>query len=277
MLETNRRHWDELVGVHLGPGGYDLTRLRAGDGWLGPIVESTLAAVVGNVAGQRVIHLQCHFGADTLTLAQRGAEVVGVDFSTPAIAAARGLARELGLSERSRFVECDLYAAPETVGEGGSFDLAFVTWGAIGWLPDIRAWARVVAFFLRAGGRLVLVEGHPAALVFDDSAPPSAEGKPGWLVPYFDRSALEFEDAVDYADPQARIANPRCYSWLHPLGDVATALLEAGFTLVSLKEHPRVAWQMFRTLEADAEGMFGWPDRPWLPLSYALVAERGPS
>ncbi|MFO1141261.1 MAG: methyltransferase domain-containing protein [Amaricoccus sp.] len=112
MLAANRRHWDELVGIHLDPGGYDLDRLRAGDGWLGPIVEAELAAAAPDLEGRRVVHLQCHFGADTLVLAQRGAAVVGVDFSPSAIDAARALAAELRLADRARFVECDLYDAP---------------------------------------------------------------------------------------------------------------------------------------------------------------------
>ncbi|HVL21124.1 MAG TPA: class I SAM-dependent methyltransferase, partial [Amaricoccus sp.] len=165
-----------------------------------------------------------------------------------------------------------LYDAPEAVPERG-FDLVFVTWGAIGWLPDIRGWARVVAGFLRPGGRLLLVEGHPAAMVFDDEAPPSADGMPGFFVPYFDPAALATEEA-DYANPAAPLAHRRTYTWLHPLGAVASALVEAGLGLVSLREHDAVPWRMFARLVGDDAGLYRWPDRPWLPLSYALVAEK---
>ena len=271
MLAANRRHWDELVGIHLAPGGYDLHRLRAGDGWLGPIVEAELATAAPDLADRRVIHLQCHFGADTLVLAQRGAAVVGVDFSPVAIGAARALAAELGLADRASFVECDLYDAPRAVAEAG-FDLAFVTWGAIGWLPDIRGWARVVAGFLRPGGRLLLVEGHPAAYVFDDAAA-SADGMPGFFVPYFDPAPLAADEA-DYANRQAALDHPRTYTWLHPLGGVASALVDAGLGLARLQEHDAVPWQMFDRLVPGGDGLWRWPDRPWLPLSYTLVAER---
>src|SRR2546423_8891647 len=124
---ANRAHWDELVALHLGPRGYDLTALRAGRRRLHAIEEAELPPV----AGKRILHLQCHFGADSLTLAQRGAEVVGLDFSAPAIAAARGLAAELGLAERARFVEADLYNASKAVPQPHGFDLLFVTWEAI--------------------------------------------------------------------------------------------------------------------------------------------------
>ncbi|MBV9775999.1 MAG: class I SAM-dependent methyltransferase, partial [Acetobacteraceae bacterium] len=132
----NRANWDERVAVHLGPGSdynSNLTQLRAGRRRLDPITEAEL----GSVAGLRVLHLQCHFGADTLALAQRGAEVVGLDFSAPAVDAARALAAELGLSGNARFVQSDVYEAAQAVPEPGGFDRVFVTWGAIGWLPDI--------------------------------------------------------------------------------------------------------------------------------------------
>jgi SAM-dependent methyltransferase len=138
--EVNRANWDERTGIHLGPGsGYDLGPLRAGRGALDAIVRAEL----GPVAGLRVLHLQCHFGKDTLTLAQGGAAaVVGLDFSAPAIAAARRLAGELGLADRARFVEADLYDAPRAIPEPGGFDLVFVTWGALCWLPGWSSMTR---------------------------------------------------------------------------------------------------------------------------------------
>jgi SAM-dependent methyltransferase len=264
----NRANWDERVAVHLGPRGYDLARLRAGKGRLHPIEEAELPPL----AGRRVLHLQCHFGADTLTLAQRGAVVVGLDFSAAAIAAARALAQELKLADRARFVEADLYAAPAAIDAQGGFDLVFVTWGAIGWLPDIAAWAGIVAHFLKPGGRLYLAEGHPAALVLDDAAA-GPDGRPGFLVPYLGGRAMLFEDERDYADPEARLANRRTVEWLHPLGAVVTALIEAGLTLDWLHEHDCVPWRMFQCL-VERDGMFRWPDRPWLPLAYSLSATR---
>jgi SAM-dependent methyltransferase len=159
---------------------YDGATLRAGTAKLGAIEEAEL----GPVDGFRVIHLQCHFGRDSLILAQRGASVVGLDFSSPAITAAKSLADELGLAVRARFVEADLYNAPAAIPEPASFDRAYVTWGALCWLPDIGGWARIVAQFLKPGGALYLAEGHPAALVMDDAAA-QADGRPGYFVPYF--------------------------------------------------------------------------------------------
>jgi SAM-dependent methyltransferase len=266
---ANRANWDERVAIHLGTECYELDSLRAGHGRLNPVEEAEL----GPVAGLRVLHLQCHFGRDSLILAQRDARVVGLDFSGPAIAVARDLAAELGLAGRTRFVESDLYDAPTEIPEPGSFDLVFVTWGAINWLPDIQRWAEIVARFLKPGGALYLAEGHPAALVLDDAAPGHGD-MPGWYAPYFLGEPLVFDNPCDYADDTARLRNARTYEWIHPLGEIVTALLAAGLTLRWLHEHDAVPWRMFKAMVKDASGMYRWPDRPWLPLAYSLRAER---
>jgi len=266
---ANRANWDERVQVHLGPGGYNLAALRAGRGRLNAIEEAEL----GSVHGLRVLHLQCHFGQDSLTLAQRGAEVVGLDFSAPAIAKARELAAELGLESRARFVEADLYDAATAISEPNAFDLVFVTWGAITWLPDIRRWAEIVTHFLKPRGALYLAEGHPVALVFDD-ARRLADGMPGYFAPYFQREPVVTEDTTDYVDRAARLWNTMQYNWMHPIGGVVTALLDAGLRLDWLHEHDAVTWQMFATLVEGQDGLFRWPDKPWLPLAFSLRATR---
>jgi SAM-dependent methyltransferase len=265
--EVNRANWDERVNVHLN--AYDLSSLRAGHGTLNAIEEAEL----GPVAGLRVLHLQCHFGNDTLALAQRGAEVVGLDFSPAAIAAARRLSDELGLAARARFLEADLYDASKVIGEPNAFDLVYITWGTICWLPDIVRWAEIVAHFLKPGGALYFAEGHPAALVLDDETP-CTDGRPGFFVPYFQREALILDGHRDYADPNARLRNTRTHQFMHPLAEVVTALLRAGLTLEFLHEHATVPWKMFNCLVDDGAGEYRWPDRPWLPLSYSLRARK---
>ena len=266
---ANRANWDERVGVHLGPRGCDLSDLRAGRGRLNAIEEEELPPV----KGKRVLHLQCHVGRDSLTLAQRGAEVVGLDFSAPAIEAARRLANELGLAVRASFVHADLYDAVKVIPPPHGFDLVFVTWGAICWLPDISRWTQIVATMLRPGGELYLADGHPAAYVFDDEAG-SPGGMPGWFAPYFSRNPLVNADPGDYVDPGARLTNATTYNWIHPLSDVVTSLIASGMTLNWLHEHDAVPWRMFRILVEDAAGLYRWPDKPWLPLAFSLSATR---
>ncbi len=267
--ELNRANWDERVPIHFRAKSYDLDPLRTGQGRLNSIEQAEL----GQVTGRRILHLQCHFGRDSLTLAQQGAEVIGLDFSAPAIATARQLADELKLATRARFVEADLYEAPEAIGEPASFDIVFVTWGALAWLPDIGKWAEIVAHFLRPGGYLYLAEGHPAALVFDDAAK-GADGVPGRFAPYFQREPLLLDSPEDYADPTARLRNSRTVEWLHPLSDIVMALLNAGLRLAWLHEHDRVPWRMFCELVETEEGLYCWPREPWLPLAFSLRAER---
>ena len=265
----NRAHWDEMVALHLGPRGYDLTSLRAGRGRFNAIEEAELWPVDGN----RILHLQCHFGSDSLKLAQRGATVVGLDFSAPAIDAARRLAGELGLADRASFVQADLYDAPAAIPETAAFDMVFVTWGAISWLPDIYRWAQIICHFLKPGGSLYLAEAHPAAMVFDDTAL-LPDGRPGYFAPYFSREPVVMQEAHDYVDETTTAANATTYTWVHPLGDVISALLEAGMTLDWLHEHDAVTGHMFDVLVRGADGLWRWPDRPWLPLAFSLRATR---
>jgi SAM-dependent methyltransferase len=262
--DLNRKDWDERVDLHLDAESYDLSPLRSGRGQLTPIEE----AEIGEVGGLHVLHLQCHFGRDTLTLAQRGATVVGLDFSPRAISVARGLADQLGLSDRARFIEADVYEAPKVLTE--KFDLVFVNWGALCWLPDIRRWAEVVADFIKPAGALYQIESHPFSEVF---ANPAGAGMPVYSIPYFIGEALRFDDPTDYASAKP-LQNAVRYEWMHPLAEIITALLTAGLTLRWLHEHDSVAFPRYRLLLKDADGMYRWPDKGWLPLSYSLRAER---
>ena len=259
----NRANWDERVAIHRAVPDYDLAGVRDGTTRLNAIEEAEL----GPVAGLRVLHLQCHFGHDSLILASRGAEVTGLDFSPAAVAAARENAAVLGSG--ARFVLADIYAAREAIAEPGSFDLVYTTWGTICWHPDLAEWARIVAFFLRPGGRFYFADFHPAASVLDDSVA-GADGRPGWFAPYFEARPLVIDDPTDYADRVARLENARTVQFMHPLGEIVGSLLAAGLRLERLTEHPRITWQAFGQLVRDAEGCWIWPDRPWFPLAVSL-------
>ena len=270
-LRLNRANWDERVALHLNaPGTYALDSLRDGSARLGPIASG----VLGCVEGLRILHLQCHFGFDSLVLARQGAEVVGIDFSAPAIAAACDLAAELGLTGRARFVEANVYDAPAALPEPGSFDRVFVSWGALCGLPDLPSWARIVASFLKPGGYLALAEAHPAAYVFDDRTA-TPDGMPGWYMPYFSREPMLEDRPEDYADPTARLKNSRTVEFLHPLSDILMAAISAGLRIDRFEEHGGIAWRMFAGLVRHGAGGYRWPDQPWLPLSYSLRAVKG--
>jgi SAM-dependent methyltransferase len=262
----NRANWDERAALHVAPGGYDRSSHWAGAWRLDAIVESE----IGPVPGLRVLHLQCHIGDDSIAIAQRGArEVVGVDFSAASVAAASAFAAELGL-RNVRFVQSDVYDTPAVV--EGPFDLVFASWGTICWLPDLSGWARVIAHFLRPGGAFLFAEAHPVARVFEEE--PVRDGLPGWGVPYFHRDVREYDESGDYASAEELTRHTRFRVWQHTLGDIVGALRGAGLRLDWLREHPRVAWKMSDALVRDADGMWGWPDKAWLPLALSLRAVR---
>lgn len=275
-LERNRARWDELVPVHVGSEMYDRTALRAGAGRLmTPFEEEELAAFAPEGwEGLRVLHLQCHFGQDTLVFAQRGAEVVGIDFSRPAIEEARALADELGLADRARFVEANVYDARHRLPQPESFDVVYTTWGTIGWLPDVAEWARIIAWFLKPGGRLYFADGHPAGYVHVDPPAGSTESLPVLRYRYFGGKPDVVDEDDDYADETAVVTNSVTWEWTHPTSAVLTALLEAGLRLDFFHEHDRIPWRMLEVLEQDADGLWGWSGDGFLPLGFSLGATR---
>lgn len=267
-FDANLRNWNERAAVHFKDeaGGYRVQAFLDGADNLHDIEHEE----IGDVKGLRIAHLQCHFGIDTLCLARRGATCVGLDFSSVAIAAARDLQKKTGFD--ASFVEGNVYDARALI--DGMFDMVYVTWGAIGWLPDIIGWARVVASLLKPGGGLFLLEGHPSLLLADEKTP---EMRPGydWRTP-LDRPLVMNEDTT-YTGDTAKIANATTHEWIHPLSDIINALISAGMRLDRLNEHEKLAWQ-FAPIMVPVEGrrrMWVLPEGfPRLPLSYSIWATR---
>ncbi len=179
---------------------------------LDPIVAREIAGLYPEgLDGLRVLHLQCHFGSDTLSLAQLGASVVGIDFSRPAVQEARRMAAELDLPTSACFIEANIYDARHILPEPESFDLVFTMWGTIGWLPDVAEWARIIAWFLKPGGVLYFADGHPAAFVFDGDGGPGR--MPEFTFPYASTEPDVLDDPGDYADPDAVLEYGRTWEW----------------------------------------------------------------
>ena len=265
QVEANRRLWDERVGPHVGSDFYDVDAFRAGRNSL-DLVE---LEGVGEVSGQSLLHLQCHFGLDTLSWARCGARVVGVDFSLKAVEQARELAVELALD--ARFVCCEVGRALEHLG-GETFDVVFTSYGAISWLPDLAAWARVIAGALKSGGRFFVADSHPTLWMFDDA--PNVDAV-CYRYSYFDREALRTEERGSYACPEAEIGGPS-YSWQHTFEEIVSALLDAGLQITSLREYPYLSFQWFPFMVRGADGYWRMPaGSPDLPLMFSITAEKG--
>jgi SAM-dependent methyltransferase len=262
-LDTNRRMWDERVPIHVGSDFYDVEGFLAG--------ASTLRAFepgeLGDVAGRTLVHPQCHFGLDTLSWARRGALVTGFDFSAPAVAAASELAQRAGLE--AEFVHANVHDAPAALG-GRRFDVVYTGLGAINWLPDLEAWARTMAALLSPGGRLYLVEFHPATAVFADDDLTVA-------YPYFHDAPLEWDAPGTYADPDAETVHNRSVEWNHGLGAVVSTLVAAGLRIELLHEHDYTLFQRWPFLRRAQDGTYRLPaEVPSLPLMYSLLATSAP-
>src|SRR5262245_35763484 len=193
-VDANRQLWDAWTRVNLKSSLYDVEEFAAGR--VGDL-DAVVRATVGDVRGKSLLHLQCHFGMDTIRWARYGATVTGADFSAEAIAAARALATRMGVP--ATFVHSDLYDLPSKL--DGRFDVVFTSHGVLGWLPDLERWAKVVAHFLAPGGAFSIVEAHPVLMLFNDRL---KEPELKLLYPYFHGpEPIREEHTGCYAAPDA--------------------------------------------------------------------------
>jgi SAM-dependent methyltransferase len=262
----NRAYWDERAPVHADSADYAVAQLVADPTRLSDVVRFDLPRL-GDISGLRGVHLQCHIGTDTLSLHRLGAAMTGVDFSPASLDIARRLANDAGAD--INFVESDVYGAPDVMGTN-SFDFVFTGIGALCWLPDIQRWARTVAALLRPGGRLFLREGHPMTWALDETRTDA-------LVlgyPYFGRpDPDQFDDPGTYVETDAQFSHTASRAWNHGLGEIVTAVLQAGLELTMLVEHDSVPWEALPGRMRLNEGEWRLVEHPErLPLTYTLQA-----
>lgn len=262
--DANRAMWDERVPIHAASRFYDQDGFRAGGG----DVNAFEAEEVGDVNGKRLVHLQCHMGQDTLSWARRGAaEVVGLDFSEPAVAVARGLAKDLKLDDRASFVAADVYDAREALG-GRAFDIVYTGLGALCWLPDAERWADVAASLVAPGGFLYLAEFHPLVDVLDWETGTRIERG------YLDGEPMVFDEPGTYTDGDAETQSNLNFQWTHPVSEVVSALARNGLRIEFVHEFDWTLFQHLGPLE-QREGRYRWPEgAPRTPLMYSLKASR---
>lgn len=268
-MDANRARWEELGAIHPDTDYYDVEGFRAGESSLDWLEREG----VGDVAGESLLHLQCHLGMDTLSWLREGADrVVGVDFSSTAIEAARDLAAREGLADRATFVESDLYDLPDALDE--EFDVVFTSYGVLNWLPDVEEWAEVVAHFLQPGGRFFIAELHPISHVFMELRMDDRTVRSEW--PYFSGEPQRFDADGSYADPDANVKHTVTHEWSHSLGEIVTALVDAGLVIDELREHPFACFEQFpgRMAQRD-DGHWEIPDEDY-PLTFSLRARLPP-
>jgi SAM-dependent methyltransferase len=268
-LDINRANWDERAAPHAASPGYRVPKFAEDPAYISDVVQFDLPRL-GDVSGLRGVHLQCHIGTDTISLSRLGARMTGLDFSGESLAQARAIAASA--SAEIDFVQSDVYSARDVL--EGEFDLVFTGIGAIGWLPDIKRWAQTVASLLAPGGRLFIREGHPVLWTLDYDR---TDGLLSITEPYFEQKEPQiWDEPGTYVESDHEFQNTVTHEWNHGLGEIVTAVLDAGLVLTALEEHQSVPWEalpgQMRRVDGKEWQLAEKPER--LPHTYTLQARK---
>ncbi len=246
-FDTNRETWNKKVAIHAASDFYDLENFKKG----GSSLNNYELHALGDVSGKSMLHLQCHFGQDTLSWSRMGANCTGVDISEEAIQLACTLNEELQLD--AKFVCCNVLDTSEYISE--TFDIVFTSYGTIGWLPDLHPWAQMISKRLKPGGAFYIVEFHPIAWMYDYTVSP-----PQLRYGYQQKEVIYEEYEGTYADGNSKMVSKE-YGWNHSLGEVITSLSNAGLRIDYLKEHDGSPYDIFPGLKKNDKGLYELPDK----------------
>ena len=258
-FDVNKSTWNEKVKIHAKSEMYDLEAFKKGKSSLMPYELDAL----GNVSGKSLLHLQCHFGQDTLSWSRMGAKCVGVDLSDEGVRLAQELNNELNLD--AEFVCCNVLDTSAHIKQ--QFDIVFTSYGVIGWLPDLKPWGKMIAERLKSGGTFFMAEFHPIVWMFD-----YLESPPTMKYGYMQEEAIYEEYEGTYADESSKMVSKE-YGWNHGLGEVISALTEAGLKIEYLKEHNESPYDVLPNLIKSDSGMYVTKDQLY-PLIFTLKATK---
>jgi 2-polyprenyl-3-methyl-5-hydroxy-6-metoxy-1,4-benzoquinol methylase len=257
-FDANKDSWNKRTQVHQKSDFYGLEQWK-----INPAATSLNPAEIreiGDVKGKSLLHLQCHFGQDTLSFARMGARVTGCDLSDEAIATANALATEVGLSD-AKFVCCNVYDLPAHL--QGQFDIVFTSYGTIGWLPDLQPWAEVIAHFLKPGGVFYMIDFHPVLWMMDDNMTHLKYA-------YHNAAVIETEQKGTYADRNADLSYTE-YGWNHSFSELLNSLLKVGLQVEFFNEYTYSPYNCFANTVKGDDGNYrikGLEDV--LPMVYSL-------
>ena len=263
-LKTNLALWNELTPINTKSKSYDVEGFKSGRCTL----HSTELEELGDVSGKSLLHLQCHFGMDTLSWARLGAKVTGMDFSDKAIKLAKSLSKELNI--QANFICSDIYDLPQVLSD--KFDIVFTSIGVLCWLPDIKGWAEIISHFLKPGGIFYIIESHPICHIFENESY-TTELKFNHTY-FYSPQPTKYELDGSYADRSAKVDNPS-YEWTHNLGDIINALISAGLKIEFLHEFPFCHFDVFPFLEQTEPDKWKLPNnQEFIPLMFSLKATK---
>lgn len=258
-LAINRATWNQKTEVHIKSDFYAVDAFLNGKNTLNRIELDLL----GDVRGKRILHLQCHFGQDSISLARLGAQVTGIDLSDRAIEQATAYAQQLAVD--ATFICCDVYSLPQHL--DAEFDIVFTSYGTIGWLPDLQRWAAIVSRFLKPGGRFIMAEFHPLVWMFNDQFD-------AIIYRYFNDSAIVETETGSYADKAAQMVS-QSVTWNHALSEVISSLLHQNLRLLDIHEYdysPYACFSGMAEAEPGKHRIAHLGNR--IPMVYALMAEK---
>lgn len=258
-LQLNKSSWNKRTDVHIASDFYDNASFKAGKSSLNDIELDLL----GDVNGKSILHLQCHFGQDTISFSRMGAKAMGIDLSDRAIEEAKKLNQELGTD--AEFICTDLYSLPDHLDR--KFDIVFTSYGTIGWLPDMSKWAKIVSRYLKPGGTFLIAEFHPVVWMFDDYFKHIKYS-------YFNTGVIEEEEEGTYADQSANIKT-KFMTWNHPISDVVNNLIVEGLLIEVLNEYDYSPYDCFQQCEKLGERRFRIKHlESKIPMVYAIKAKK---
>ena len=261
QIQVNRTNWNERTPVHAASELYDVEGFKAGRMTLHDVELREM----GDVSGKSLLHLQCHFGMDAMSWSRLGARATGVDLSDAAIGLARSLNDELGLDVR--FICSNIYDLPGVLDE--QFDVVFTSYGVLCWLPDLDGWASVVANHLKPGGLFYIIDGHPAMNVFEESD----AGELRVTYPYFRTEFLWEGGEPSYAGSE--IIESPVYEWHHSLGEIVTALIDAGLRIEFLHEFAFSTYRAYPMMTKGDDGYWRFPnDNESFPQLFSIRATK---
>jgi SAM-dependent methyltransferase len=262
--KTNLLRWNEVTSIHQNSEFYDVEGFKAGKSTLKSIELNEL----GDVTGKSILHLQCHFGLDSLSLSRLGAKVTGIDLSDKAIQLAKELNKDTGLD--ARFICSDIYELTEVLDE--KYDIVFTSYGVLCWLSNLEKWAQIINHYLKPGGTFFMVDGHPLSNILEyDSQRQEFKVRDS----YFNEGPIPCESETSYGDNSEKVECTQTYQWDHSVSEIVNSLIKAGINIKKVNEYPYSVYEKFKgIMEKDSDGWWKIKSEPKIPLLFSVLASK---